>query len=100
MTAHKFKRLVRFEDSSQTVHYGEIPASHQWSDDLTGLSVPTYSGGLPWESGFELTETTATIAKVLRPIETTPIVYGIGLNYRQHAEEAKVTGAPIMGIAH
>ncbi|KAH0840991.1 Fumarylacetoacetate hydrolase domain-containing protein 2 [Fonsecaea pedrosoi] len=90
MTAHKFKRLVRFEDSSWTVHYGEVPASHGWSDDLTGLSVPTYSGGLPWESGFKLTGTTATIAKVLRPIETTPIVYGVGLNYRQHAEEAKV----------
>ncbi|OQU99371.1 hypothetical protein CLAIMM_05009 [Cladophialophora immunda] len=94
MTSHKFKRLVRFEDSSRTVHYGEVPASHQWSDDLTGLSVPTYSGGLPWKSDFELTETTATIAKVLRPIETTPIVYGIGLNYRQHAEEAKIPLPP------
>lgn len=55
-----------------------------------GVSVPTYIGGKPWEDVFTLTKQTATFTKVLSPIDSRPLVIGIGLNYRQHAEEAKV----------
>ncbi|EXJ76274.1 uncharacterized protein A1O5_00782 [Cladophialophora psammophila CBS 110553] len=90
MVDSNFKRLIRFEDSSGAIHYGEVPESHLWHDDLTGVSVPLYNGGLPWESDFKRTQNTAKIVKVLSPVEAAPIVYGIGLNYRHHAEEAKV----------
>lgn len=85
-----FKRLVRFEDDAGATHYGEVPESHRWQDDLAGVTLNIYEGGQPWESNFKLTKHTAKIVKVLSPIASTPIVYGIGLNYRQHAEEAKV----------
>ncbi|OAL36621.1 hypothetical protein AYO20_04237 [Fonsecaea nubica] len=84
-----FKRLVRFEDHVGRANYGEVPESHNWADDLVGVSVPVYTGGLPWEQSFSLSTDTAKIAKVLSPIEAPPFIYGIGLNYRKHAEEAK-----------
>ena len=31
-----------------------------------------------------------TFSQVLSPLETVPIVLGVGLNYRKHAEEAGV----------
>ncbi|KIW79161.1 hypothetical protein Z517_05773 [Fonsecaea pedrosoi CBS 271.37] len=89
-----FKRLVRFEDHAGQAHYGEVPKSHNWADNLVGVSVPVYTGGLPWKQSFCLSTDTVKIAKVLSPIEAPPFIYGIGLNYRKHAEEAKVEIPP------
>jgi hypothetical protein len=85
-----FNRLVRFEDATGKVSFGEIPADIAWDQDLIGLSVELYEGAAPWDADFHLTKSKGKIAKILSPIPSTPIVYGIGLNYRQHAEEAKV----------
>lgn len=89
-----FNRLVRFEDNHGGIHYGEISAKHKWTDSLVDLTVPVYDGTLPWEADFRLSERTAKIVKVLSPIASTPIVYGIGLNYKKHAEEASVALPP------
>lgn len=84
-----FKRLIRFEDAAGKIHYGEVPGETDCFADLIGLSVRLYDGTSPWDTSLHLTQSTEKIAKVLSPIPETPIVYGIGLNYRQHADEAK-----------
>jgi len=89
-----FNRLVRFEDHAGAIHYGEVPEDTAWDVDLIGLTVCLYEGDSPWHTNFHLTNSKGKIAKLLSPIPSTPIVYGIGLNYRQHAEEAKVRNIP------
>ena len=91
-----FNRLIRFEDAAGEIKYGEVPKETAWDANLIGLTVNLYEGIVPWDAGFHLTKATGKIAKLLSPIPSTPIVYGIGVNYRQHAEEAKVS----CSIAH
>ncbi|EXJ69173.1 uncharacterized protein A1O5_08108 [Cladophialophora psammophila CBS 110553] len=94
MSTASFGRLVRFEDSNGEIQYGEVPEQLSSSDDLTNVDVRVYNGGLPWGSSSKLGTSTAKIARVLSPISTAPIVYGIDLNYRKHAEEAKIELPP------
>lgn len=94
-----FNRLVRFEDATGKVLYGELPKDTAWHQDLIGLTVELYQGTAPWDADFHLTKSKGKIAKLLSPIPSTPIVYGIGLNYRQHAEEAKVKLNPFHSSA-
>ncbi|KAJ9609991.1 hypothetical protein H2200_006321 [Cladophialophora chaetospira] len=91
-----FKRLVRFRASDGQIHYGE--AGSEWQSDLKGREVPLFSGSDPFDSNFQLTDKKATISEVLSPLEAVPIVLGIGLNYRKHAEEADTLAGPFEDI--
>ncbi|KAH8807703.1 fumarylacetoacetate hydrolase family protein [Xylogone sp. PMI_703] len=82
-----FQRLIRFEDSEGTVHYGEVDTTGYLQEDLVGLEVSIYEGSEPWSADFRLTEKRSKIAKVLCPLSSTPIVVGIGINYKSHAIE-------------
>ncbi|OQU95239.1 hypothetical protein CLAIMM_01475 [Cladophialophora immunda] len=86
----KFQRLVRFRASDGQIYYGE--AGSDWESDLKGREVHIFSGADPFDSSFRLSEKKAVISEVLCPLDKVPIVLGIGLNYRKHAEEA---GFPI-----
>jgi 2-keto-4-pentenoate hydratase/2-oxohepta-3-ene-1,7-dioic acid hydratase in catechol pathway len=103
-----FERLVRFKDTNNDILYGEAPAG---IDDLVGLKVPVYAGDTPWS--LQATDKTAEIAEVsdsdltpylliyvpfysiltslfcqvLCPLATTPIIYCVGLNYKNHIAE-------------
>lgn len=85
-----FQRLVRFEDTEGNVQYGELDTAGNLTDQLIGLEVTTYDGTTPWSEDLKLTENRAKIAKVLCPIPQTPIVIGIGINYKSHAIEGGV----------
>ncbi|CVL13696.1 hypothetical protein LB506_009074 [Fusarium annulatum] len=80
-----FERLVRFKSTDGRVLYGEAPAGdvYPW----TSSAIPVYEGISPWD--LRLTEETARVAEVLCPLAYTPIIYGIGLNYKTHIAEAK-----------
>ncbi|KAK5079296.1 hypothetical protein LTR64_002281 [Lithohypha guttulata] len=84
-----FKRLGRFRTADGDVLYGEF-------EEGQGLdsTVPVYKGEMPWD--LESTDRTAVVTEILSPLPKVPIIYGIGLNYRQHIEEAKfpVPGYP------
>ncbi|VUC32618.1 unnamed protein product [Clonostachys rosea] len=77
-----FNRLVRFKDSDGNIRYGEAPSS----GSLIGSEVAIYKGTEPWN--LNLTKERAIISKVLAPLSHTPIIYGIGLNYKTHIAEA------------
>ncbi|KAJ3547725.1 hypothetical protein NM208_g1362 [Fusarium decemcellulare] len=78
----QFKRLVRFKDENGNILFGEAPVL----DDLLGNEVSTYRGDNPWS--LEPTGETAKISEVLSPLPYSPIMYGIGLNYKTHIAEA------------
>jgi hypothetical protein len=117
-----FNYLVRFEDQSGNVHYGETTAQAARSE-LVGQTVATYEGRDPWDEDFKLSGNKATISKVclktcveecgtrhgkleqtnftvkvLSPIASTPIIHGVGLNYKAHADEGNVSGIPVKGL--
>jgi 2-keto-4-pentenoate hydratase/2-oxohepta-3-ene-1,7-dioic acid hydratase in catechol pathway len=71
-------RIIRFQDEQGTTHLGQETANNQ----ATLLSGDLYAG-------LQTTDQTATIAKILAPIDPTNI-FCIGLNYREHAEESGV----------
>jgi 2-keto-4-pentenoate hydratase/2-oxohepta-3-ene-1,7-dioic acid hydratase in catechol pathway len=74
-------RIVRFEDETGRILWGsERPGS-----TAVVLDAP------PLEGGHETGEV-ATVARLLCPAPCPPAIFGIGLNYRRHAEE---TGQPI-----
>ncbi|KAF4778888.1 fumarylacetoacetate hydrolase [Colletotrichum scovillei] len=78
-----FNRLVRFEEDGKT-HYGDMIDS---SDDK-GFDVLELDGS-PW-LGLKSTGRKVKTTKLLCPIEACPIIICVGLNYKQHAEEAKL----------
>ncbi|KAE9380924.1 fumarylacetoacetate hydrolase family protein [Stipitochalara longipes BDJ] len=85
-----FHRLVRFMDPTGQIFFGElrdkVPASQQ---ELLGLEIEVFQLGLlPWQEGFKLSGARAKIEKILSPLPSVPQFLCIGLNYRQHAEEA------------
>lgn len=82
MTA-PFSVLVRFKDSNGKILYGDVPSG---ADDLVGKTATVLAGEEPWD--LKPTQEKAEIAEVLCPLKSTPIVYGIGLNYKKHIEEA------------
>ncbi|KAH6972737.1 hypothetical protein BKA56DRAFT_734568 [Ilyonectria sp. MPI-CAGE-AT-0026] len=78
-----FQKLVRYEQDGN-VHYGELLET---SDD--GFKVAKLSGSIA--DGFSTTNAEPiTVKKLLCPLDRTPIVQCIGVNYRQHADEAKM----------
>ncbi|KAF5230910.1 hypothetical protein FANTH_13641 [Fusarium anthophilum] len=80
-----FKRLLRFKSPDGRILYGEAPAGDIYP--RASLVVPVYEGINPWD--LKVTEATAEVAEVLCPLAYTPIIYGIGLNYKTHIAEAK-----------
>jgi hypothetical protein len=81
-----FRYLVRFEAQDGSIQYGEA----ENPDQLVGQAVKLYRGRNPWDADFQLTNDTATIAKVLSPLASTPLIHGVGLNYKAHADEGNV----------
>ncbi|KFY12077.1 hypothetical protein V491_06925 [Pseudogymnoascus sp. VKM F-3775] len=77
-----FGRLVRFKDANDDILYGEAPAE---ICNLVGHRVPVYAGDNPWS--LRETSKTAEIVEVLCPLAETPIIYGVGLNYKKHIAE-------------
>jgi len=79
--------FVRFSDEKGAVVYGELPSPIP-AGRLEGKKVELLSGN-PF-TGLSKTGTQVTIKKLLCPLESTPIVMCIGLNYAQHAKEAQL----------
>ncbi|KAJ8117750.1 hypothetical protein OPT61_g1121 [Boeremia exigua] len=77
-----FQRLVRFETERGEICFGEAPSS----DIKVGDSVQVYGGNEPW--ALSANGGQARIAKILCPLPSTPMIYGIGLNYKAHIAEA------------
>ncbi|KAK7409632.1 hypothetical protein QQX98_008147 [Neonectria punicea] len=78
-----FQKLVRYEYDG-SVHYGDLLES---SD--AGFKVAKLAGNLA--DGFSTTGAEPVrVMKLLCPLDRTPLVQCIGVNYRQHADEAKM----------
>ncbi|EXJ87213.1 hypothetical protein A1O3_04172 [Capronia epimyces CBS 606.96] len=77
-----FKQLVRFQDGEGRIHYGEVESV----DNLVGQTATIYDGEQPWS--LVATTKKATIASVLAPLASVPLIYGVGLNYKKHIAEA------------
>ncbi|OAL49780.1 fumarylacetoacetate hydrolase family protein [Pyrenochaeta sp. DS3sAY3a] len=77
-----FKRLVRFKGADGATWYGEALAGH----DSVGKTLTVYDGELPWN--LTKTDKKVEVAEILCPLAQAPIIYGIGLNYKKHIEEA------------
>ncbi|ETS84431.1 hypothetical protein PFICI_02456 [Pestalotiopsis fici W106-1] len=92
MASPRFERLIRFVSTTGEVHFGEVPKEHPCDRTLIGEEVPLYKGTAPWDDTLELSGLTAKIQEILSPVIDVPCIYGIGLNYRKHAEES---GSPI-----
>jgi 2-keto-4-pentenoate hydratase/2-oxohepta-3-ene-1,7-dioic acid hydratase in catechol pathway len=87
-----FNRLLRFRDRNGNIYYGEAPSTALTGEDLVGLRIKPYLGNpLECDAPLPFSEEETTVAEVLSPLSETPIIYGIGLNYRKHAEEAGVS---------
>lgn len=84
-TMGPFQRLIRFRASDGQIYFAEAPKS----SPLVGQTVNTYAKN-PLESEASLSGKEKVIAEVLSPVPEVPIFYGIGLNYRQHANEGEV----------
>ncbi|EPE35220.1 FAH [Glarea lozoyensis ATCC 20868] len=91
--AARFDRLIRFKNTAGQIYYGELglecPAS---KETLVGMRVKVFGGGLPWDTGFQLSSIEEEIDEIICPIPCTPIFQCVGLNYRKHVLEA---GFPI-----
>ncbi|KAH7147308.1 hypothetical protein DER46DRAFT_670895 [Fusarium sp. MPI-SDFR-AT-0072] len=84
------QKLVRFDENGIS-KYGNLLKSHD-----KGHEVEKLSGNL-WD-GLKGTGKIITVPKLLCPLESTPIVICVGLNYRTHAIEAnlKVPTYPVI----
>ncbi|KEF60688.1 uncharacterized protein A1O9_02249 [Exophiala aquamarina CBS 119918] len=95
--------FVRFTTPSGNIHYGSVTLQ-QLTTPLQGQYVTVLSG-TPL-AGFQDSEEkqqvdkvrhgslgrdTVVLGDVLSPIESTPLIICIGLNYKRHAEEGKNT---------
>ncbi|KAJ0420293.1 hypothetical protein BJY00DRAFT_313232 [Aspergillus carlsbadensis] len=92
-----FQRLIRFSDPSGAIFYGEAPVNEHDDDDdddddWAGRRAAVYEGDHPWV--LKPTGDTAEIAQVLCPLASTPLVYGVGLNYKGHIAEAGFPSPP------
>lgn len=58
-----FQYLLRFEDEGGNIHYGEAGAPGSELDFLQ-RKLKTYSGSDPWSPNFQLSDKSATVAKV------------------------------------
>ncbi|KAH8807755.1 hypothetical protein F5884DRAFT_900099 [Xylogone sp. PMI_703] len=81
-----FQKLVRFE-SNGLAYYGDLI-----SVEANGYKVRRLNGNL---ENFQATsDDTIIVPKLLCPLEQTPIIICIGLNYKKHAEEASLKIPP------
>ena len=108
----KFGKLFRFKNVNGDIFYGEAQGLETITKDvLVGSTVPVYNTTSLWDSAFELSTQEETVAEVnklffqlwaetlidicdtqvLAPLETVPIFFCVGLNYKQHAVEANVS---------
>ncbi|EXJ61494.1 uncharacterized protein A1O5_11810 [Cladophialophora psammophila CBS 110553] len=78
-----FRRLVRFKTSNGDIRYGEAQEQVKIGD-----KVKLYTGTEPWN--LNPSDDEAVIAEILCPLASTPIFYGIGLNYKGHIAEASL----------
>ena len=78
--------FIRFKDENGKTVYGEPTTS--LSHPLKGTEASLLHGD-PL-SGFSKSEQKVKVVELLCPLESTPIVLCVGLNYRHHANEAKV----------
>ena len=117
-----FTRLIRFEDEDGVVQWGDLTGDPVLKDP-TGTKVDVLVGSL--EGGLTRTQVTKKITKVrqdciverymkrrrqltkivlvtqlLTPAPALRSVICIGVNYKHHAEEAKVSGACIRPPSH
>ncbi|KAF7133929.1 hypothetical protein CNMCM5793_005395 [Aspergillus hiratsukae] len=87
-----FSSIFRFRDEKGSIYFGEAgESSNHTLESLTGRSVPIFRGEHPWDDDFVLTEEQRNVAEVLCPLPRTPIFMCIGLNYKQHADEANMS---------
>ncbi|EXJ53345.1 uncharacterized protein A1O5_13416 [Cladophialophora psammophila CBS 110553] len=77
-----FSCLVRFKDPGGQIHYGDVANTI----DLVGQTATILEGDDPWN--LKPGSQKAQIAEVLCPLESVPLIYGIGLNYKKHIEES------------
>lgn len=99
-----FERLIRFEDEEGKVVYGNLEKETP-TKEIEGSVVEVIDGSI--EKGFSKTSPKATVKKVsyppsiplnqltpkqlLCPIPSAHLIIGIGINYRQQAQEASVS---------
>ncbi|KAF2691216.1 fumarylacetoacetate hydrolase family protein [Lentithecium fluviatile CBS 122367] len=84
-----FNRLVRFENESGQVMYGDVPDNVGTPDSFVGTRVDVFEGDTPWGASFQRTARQDVIAKVLAPLPHVPIFIGVGMNYKTHVGENK-----------
>lgn len=82
-----FKRLVRFEASDGKEYFGEAP-DLSGGLELIGTDLPVYDD--PFDPENTLSSSKKTVARILSPIPRAAHIYGVGLNYKAHAQEANV----------
>lgn len=82
-----FSRLIRFESDDGKEYYGELPADTA-AAGLVGTELAVYDD--PFDAAGTLTFTKKKVTKILSPIAKAAHIYGVGLNYKAHAEEAGV----------
>ncbi|VUC24146.1 unnamed protein product [Clonostachys rosea] len=78
-----FKHLVRFAQGD-SIFYGDLIETSGKVHSIRKLL------GDPFDK-LEATEEIVKVEKLLCPLASTPIIICIGLNYKTHAEEAKLT---------
>ncbi|ORY10579.1 hypothetical protein BCR34DRAFT_674184 [Clohesyomyces aquaticus] len=83
-----FERLIRFVAGDDKTYYGNLTKETP-TREIQGSEVDLLSGDV--KTGFSKTGERATVSKLLCPLPSTNIVMCIGLNYRHHAEEAKLS---------
>jgi hypothetical protein len=59
-----FNHLVRFENESGQVLYGDAPEDATTLDSLIGAEVDVFEGDTPWGATFQRTSKRDVIAKV------------------------------------
>ena len=82
------RRIIRFADRDGAIHFGE-PLGESAPDGSGWAQAHVLGGDIFRAGGATRTGATADIARLLSPlgVADVPAIFGIGLNYRAHAEE-------------
>ena len=87
-----FERLIRFKCLDGNTYYGEAPKGSNGIDLIGKDIVFCKNDPLADEDALEKpTEEEKKVAKLLSPLPRAAQIYGVGLNYKGHAEEAGVS---------
>jgi len=86
-----FERLIRFVGENGETYYGDL-AKETPTLEIEGSTVAVLDGDIA--SGFRKTGAETVVKKLLCPLPKAHIITCVGLNYRQHANEAKLTVPP------